>query len=91
MLHSLREKVLHYLRTEALPAPGGAVRTPYTRAGLAAYLGCERSALCRELSRMQRDGLITIEGRVFRLAPGAEKPGGARAQRPAQTEGTYGL
>lgn len=39
MLHSLREKVLHYLRTEALPAPGGAVRTPYTRAGLAAYLG----------------------------------------------------
>ena len=31
MLHSLREKVLHYLRTEALPAPGGAVRTPYTR------------------------------------------------------------
>ena len=70
MLHSLREKVLHYLRTEALPAPGGAVRTPYTRAGLAAYLGCERSALCRELSRMRRDGILQIDGRVFRLLPG---------------------
>lgn len=65
MLHSLREKVLHYLRTEALPAPGGAVRTPYTRAGLAAYLGCERSALCRELSRMRRDGILQIDGACF--------------------------
>lgn len=67
MLHSLREKVLHYLHTEALPAPGGAVRTPYTRAGLAAYLGCERSALCRELSRMRQAGILQIDGRVFRL------------------------
>ncbi|MFQ8832097.1 MAG: Crp/Fnr family transcriptional regulator [Ruthenibacterium lactatiformans] len=63
MLHSLREKVLHYLRTEALPAPGGAVRTPYTRAGLAAYLGCERSALSG-LSRMRRDGILQIDRRV---------------------------
>ena len=28
---------------------------------LAAYLNCDRSALCRELSRMQQDGLITLQ------------------------------
>lgn len=86
MLHSLREKVLHYLRTEALPAPGGAVRTPYTRAGLAAYLGCERSALCRELSRMQRDGILQIDGRVFRLLPGVPPRQNGRPVRADREE-----
>ena len=41
MLHSLREKVLHYLRTEALPAPGGAVRP--RRAGGISGLRAQRS------------------------------------------------
>lgn len=67
MLRSVREKILHYLRTEAECLPNGMLRTPYTRAGLAAYLGCERSALCRELSRMRRDGILQAEGRLFRL------------------------
>lgn len=67
MLRSVREKVLHYLRTEARPAPDGAVRLPFTRAAWAAYLGCERSALCRELSRMRRDGLLEVRGRALRL------------------------
>lgn len=86
MLHSLREKVLHYLRTEALPASGGAVRTPYTRAGLAAYLGCERSALCRELSRMRRDGILQIDGRVFRLLPGVSPRQNGRPVRADREE-----
>lgn len=72
MLRSVREKVLHYLHTEAEHLPNGALRTPYTRAGLAAYLGCERSALCRELSRMRRDGILQAEGRLFRLTPEKE-------------------
>lgn len=76
MLRSVREKVLHYLRTEAERLPDGALRTPYARAGLAAYLGCERSALCREISRMRRDGILEASGRMFRLLPdgGAEAP-----------------
>ena len=60
MLHSLREKVLHYLRTEALPAPGGAVRTPYTRAGLAAYLGC---GFCRAFRPVKTAGPCGQTGR----------------------------
>lgn len=79
MLRTVREKVLHYLRTEAWRAPDGTLRTPYARAGLAAYLGCDRSALCRELSRMRSDGVIEMQGRIFRIvaedgAPEALEP-----------------
>ncbi len=73
MLRSVREKILHYLHTEAERLPNGTLCTPYTRAGLAAYLGCERSALCRELSRMRRDGLVQAEGRSFRLLTEGER------------------
>ncbi len=80
MLHSVREKVLHYLRTEAVRLPDGALQTPYDRAGLAAYLGCERSALSRELSRMRRDGILQIDGRTFRLTPQKQSPPAERSK-----------
>lgn len=38
-----------------------------TRAELAAYLNCDRSALSRELGRMQEDGLIELFRSTFRL------------------------
>ena len=41
--------------------------TPLTRAGLAEYLNCDRSALSRELSRMQQDGLIETWRSSFKL------------------------
>ena len=37
------------------------------RAGLAEYLNCDRSALSRELSRMQHDGLIETWRSSFKL------------------------
>lgn len=95
MLRSIREKVLHYLRTEARRAPDGTLRTPYPRAGLAAYLGCDRSALCRELSRMRSDGVIEVQGRIFRIvgedgAPEPAEPTACPGQEHAFTfmEGT---
>lgn len=65
---SVREKLFYYLKTEAAPAPGGGRRTPFTRAALASYLGCERSALCREIGRLRREGLLRTQARVFFLA-----------------------
>lgn len=38
-----------------------------TRAGLAEYLNCDRSALSRELSRMQKDGLLETYRGSFKL------------------------
>ena len=40
---------------------------PLTRAGLAEYLNCDRSALSRELGRMQRDGLIETFRGSFKI------------------------
>ena len=77
MLHSVREKILHYLHTEAERMPDGTLRTPYARAGLAAYLGCERSALCREISRMRRDGILQVQGNIFRITADGAKERGA--------------
>ena len=37
------------------------------RAGLAEYLNCERSALCRELSRMRAEGLLETYKNSFKL------------------------
>ena len=34
---------------------------PYNRQQLADYLGVDRSAMCHELSKMQKDGMIEYE------------------------------
>ncbi len=40
---------------------------PFDRAGMAAFLGTDRSALSRELSRMKREGLVDYEKNRFTL------------------------
>lgn len=64
---SIRAKVLTYLGTIAgVPAEGAVtVTVPLGRTDMAAYLGTDRSALSRELGRMQAEGLIAINGREF--------------------------
>ena len=50
---------------------------PYNRQQLADYLGVDRSAMCSELSRMQREGLLRAERSDFTLHLG--ELGGHRA------------
>ena len=40
---------------------------PFSRQQLADYLGVDRSALCSELSKMQRDGLIRYHRSHFEV------------------------
>lgn len=40
---------------------------PFNRQEFADYLCVDRSAMCTELSRMQRDGLLRLSGRNFEL------------------------
>ena len=63
---TVREKVLTYLRGLGC-RPGSTITLPLSRHVMAEYLNVERSALSRELSRMQRDGLISYQRNVFRL------------------------
>lgn len=62
-----RGKIMAYLKGEARRAGGREVEVPLDRAEMADYLSVDRSAMCRELGRMKRDGLIDYRGRSFRL------------------------
>jgi len=63
---SLRDRIFIYLRT--LPKDkDGYVRIPFTQTALAEYLGVNRSALSRELGRMQNEGLLVIDGKKIKI------------------------
>lgn len=65
MLPRLREKIMYYLQNESIKRPDGGMETPFNRAQLAQYLGCERAALCREISRMRTENLLHTSGKIF--------------------------
>ncbi len=57
---SLRDRILIYLGT--LPKDKNRfVKIPFTQTALAEYLGVNRSALSRELGRMQNEGLLIVD------------------------------
>ena len=63
---SLRDRILVYLGT--LPKDkNGFVKIPFTQTALAEHLGVNRSALSRELGRMQKEELLTVEGKKINL------------------------
>ncbi len=65
---STREKVLAYLQERADEVGRKTFNIPYNRQELADYLYIERSALSRELSKMQREGIISYDHNRFTLA-----------------------
>ena len=63
---NLRDRIFIYLRT--LPKDrNGYVKIPFTQTALAEYLGVNRSALSRELGRMQNEGLLVIDGKRIKI------------------------
>jgi CRP-like cAMP-binding protein len=64
---TLREKILIYLSRQAQRNNKLYFTVPMGRLELADYLGADRSALSRELSRMKDDGLIDYDKNTFRL------------------------
>ena len=67
VLKSLRAKVCAYLLNEAEQQGSTTFTIPFSRIQLADYLNCDRSALSRELSLMQRDGLLDTYRSSFKL------------------------
>ena len=67
LLKSLRAKVCAYLLSEAEVHHSLTFTIPYSRIQLADYLNCDRSALSRELSLMQKDGLLDTFKSSFKL------------------------
>lgn len=64
---STRAKLLSYLSDQAEAAGSSRFTLPFDRQELADYLSVDRSAMCAELSRMKRDGLIDYTKHVFEI------------------------
>lgn len=64
---SIRARLTAFFTECARDAGGNAFTVPFDRAGMAAYLGVDRSALSRELSRMRAEGAIAYQKSAFRL------------------------
>lgn len=64
---SIRGRLLSYFSERVLQSGDYRFTIPFNRQQLADYLGVDRSAMSNELSKMQRDGLITYEKNTFCL------------------------
>ena len=62
-----REKLLAYFHMQAEKAGTDEFTIPFKREELADYLSVNRSAMSRELSKMQKDGLIHFNKNLFHL------------------------
>ena len=63
----LRPRLLLYLRDEAKRANSATFTIPFNRQQLADFLGVNRSALSRELSRLAEEGVIEYYRSSFRI------------------------
>lgn len=64
---TIRQKLITYLSQCAARGGGKTFSVPFDRETLALYLGVNRSALSRELSAMQRDGIIEFYKNTFKI------------------------
>lgn len=71
MMHTapkaLRERLLSYLSEQAMINGSTHFTIPFDRQQLADYLGVDRSAMSNELSKMQKDELISFKKNEFTL------------------------
>lgn len=65
---TIRGRLQSYFSDQAVRQGSREFSIPFNRQQLADYLGVDRSAMSHELSKMQRDGLLTYERNQFRLA-----------------------
>lgn len=63
---SLRKRIFAFL-SDRETVPGAPFTVPFDRNGMAAYLNADRSALSRELSRMQKEGILEYRKNRFLL------------------------
>ena len=64
---TIRGRVMSYLNAVALQKHTNAFEIPFDRQQLAEYLNLDRSALSKELGKMQREGLITVKKNRFTI------------------------
>lgn len=68
----VRARVMTYLSSEAVKRGSKTITIPFDRQQMADYLNVERSALSKELGRMQKEGILTFHKNQFSLLEGKE-------------------
>lgn len=66
-----RAKLLSYLSDQAKAAGSNRFSIPFDRQELADYLSVDRSAMCAELSRMRKEGIMDYRKNEFELKEGS--------------------
>ena len=64
---AIRGRLTSYLSERAKRSGSYSFQIPYNRQQLADYLGVDRSAMCHELSKMQKEGMICYKKNHFLL------------------------
>jgi CRP-like cAMP-binding protein len=64
---SIEDKLLTYLKSISLKTKNNEFSIPYNRQELADFLGVNRSALSKELIRLEKDGIIKYHKNNFKL------------------------
>ncbi len=59
---TLRDKLITYFELLSMHKGSNEITIPFNREQLACYLGSERSSVCRELSKLKADNIISIKG-----------------------------
>lgn len=67
-MKTTRQKIAAYLLNQRVMQGKAKFRIPFNRSELADYLSVNRSALSRELGRMQDEGLITFHKNIFTVS-----------------------
>lgn len=62
----VRDRIMVYL-SGLHKLPDGSVVLPFSKTDLATFLGLNRSAMSRELTHMEEDGLLKVDGRRIHL------------------------
>lgn len=63
----IRDRVLSYLSSQAVRAGACSFQIPFNRQQLADYLSVDRSALSNELSKLEKEGILTFKKNDFVL------------------------
>lgn len=64
---SIRGRLMTYFSDRVKQTGSYTITVPFNRQQLADFLGVDRSSMCNELSKMQRDGLLAYEKNTFRI------------------------
>lgn len=62
---TLREKIMSYISMIAQHQKSRYIHLPLSRIEMAEFIGANRSAMTRELTRMKEEQIIDFDGNVF--------------------------